>query len=237
LALHYNKPVIAMVLEQDAWDLLTVPGGAEKAKAAADNMQKSDRVKLARGRRLTSSNSGILATSSQRHARRLIEANAAQAWASDAHSPSPLMHYHMEEIIPGEPLSLRVLVGLFARLSSINLCCCRTDDAGQRGPWLRNVTSFVKKDLSYAKEHAELRGLAGRWVNADRPKRFLLPREEAMWWAKWLRNWSAGGSPEPAPDSPQREFVQASVACAKRKYATLLHSIVHARVRQSTEVD
>eukprot|EP00951_Prasinocladus_malaysianus_P006899 scaffold49346_cov16-Prasinocladus_malaysianus.AAC.2 len=42
MARQYSKPIMVLVLDQEGWDLLTVPGGAEKAKHEADRCQLQD---------------------------------------------------------------------------------------------------------------------------------------------------------------------------------------------------
>eukprot|EP00951_Prasinocladus_malaysianus_P026413 scaffold234461_cov44-Prasinocladus_malaysianus.AAC.1 len=166
MAIHHRKPLVVLVLDQEGWDLITGPGGAERVKGEADSQMTTS------------------------------------AWNDTQHG-LPLCSYHGEDIVPGKPMSLGLLAELIQQLASVNLCNCRpaVDDPADAG-MLALAAEFVQQDLTYYKQHAQLKSKAGAWeyaVQEGGPKP-LLQKEEALYWRGWLqRSVQDRMVPEPTP--------------------------------------
>lgn len=199
--------MVPLVLDQAAWDLLTVPGGAAKAKHAADMQQTVEEA----------GEGGATAASASAPQRLAMAVSASQAWGSEAHGPA-LMAYNGEHIVPGQPMSQALVTDLFARLAAINLCPCRDLEVANQG-WgavLSNAARYVAKDLPYHREHAELMGLEARWDAKGRPGRLLLPAADVPWWQQWVKRAEADRL-EPRPTPAMSAFVAASRLATSRR--------------------
>jgi hypothetical protein len=179
LAFNHGKPVVCIVLSQEAWELLTIPGGAEAAIAKAQqhllklpssssfsgSEPSIPESSLPSGLQQSSSfprSKSNCSTGSQSHAgphlqlsvlrRGLSLQSSLKAWSSQQHG-APLFLYKGQEIVPGQPLSQKVVQDLFMRLSSINLCPARELDETVKGldGMLETVGKYVQKDLDYHK--------------------------------------------------------------------------------------
>ena len=177
LAFAHRKPVLCIVLSQEAWELLTVPGGAEIAMAEADRQMQKCESSSSTGSSSSAARPNSIAlnmdcTGSKDESpaapavhsaggpkalfdRSLSDSaqSAAHAcWSSREHG-IPLLSYRGQEIIPGMPLSKDVVQDLFMRLSSINLCPARELDETVKGMdgMLETVGKYVQKDLDYHK--------------------------------------------------------------------------------------
>mmetsp|Transcript_8368 Transcript_8368/g.23994 ORF Transcript_8368/g.23994 Transcript_8368/m.23994 type:complete len:1189 (-) Transcript_8368:69-3635(-) len=187
MAILYHKPVVILALDQEAWDLLTVPGGAEAAKEQADRVAGAE-----------SSNSSGPA--------------AEKGWVEKGYGPA-LNVYEGEHIVPGEPMSLELLRKLYSQLASINICPCRVLEEINLG-WpsmLDTALSYISKDLEYSKEHAQLQNKAVAWeraVNSGGPHP-LLQEAEAIFWAQWVSR-AEQRRQEPPPTEQMKAFIHAS---------------------------
>ena len=124
LAFAHRKPVLCIVLNQEAWELLTVPGGAEIAMAEADRqMQKCESSSSAARPNSIVLNMDCTTGSKDessaapavhcdggpkalfdRSSSDSVQSAAHACWSSREHGV-PLLSYRGQEIIPGMPLS------------------------------------------------------------------------------------------------------------------------------------
>ena len=180
LAFSYHKPVVPIVLDQEAWDLLTTPDGAARAKSFADS--------------------------------------CGQAYTVDTYG-TPLVQFEDEEIVPGNPMSLELVRKLFSRLGAINLCPCHDQQIQEKGldAVLEMCSDYVRQELQYTKQHAELTLLAS--------KRAHISGKDARAWGEWVRDAKANLR-EPHPTEEQEAYVRRAKVSAGRRRAALGSAVV-----------
>eukprot|EP00873_Tetraselmis_striata_P019967 jgi/Tetstr1/440231/TSEL_028582.t1 len=197
MAISANKPVVVLILDSGAWDLLTIPGRSQEAWEGAN-------------------------------AEAQAEEWAQHVWEDEQHGAA-LCRYQGEDIVPGKPLSLKVVGSLMTHLAGINLCPCRDLELINWGPdtLSSNAAEYVMKDLAYHQQHAELGNLALRWQQRGSPSSLLLSRKEAAAWHEWLSLSKSSGA-KPEPTLQQKALVEASTsrATGRRRRARLVGAAV-----------
>eukprot|EP00873_Tetraselmis_striata_P017125 jgi/Tetstr1/437389/TSEL_026073.t1 len=217
LAINHGKPIVVLVLERQAWELLTVPGGSSQAKAEADAHHVASLS--------TYMQSKAHPSQSRRQALKASDIEAAAY--RDGEFGHPLCTYAGEEIVPGRPMSLHVMQELFGCLAAINLCDCGTHDGTLESEtdWramLGMALSYVEKDLAYHKQHAELKTKADSWqaAVAARSPLPLLQEAEAAFWRQWLRG-AETHNLNPQPTDRMKAYLAASERHSRQRRGVL----------------
>ena len=201
-----------LILDQEAWDLLTAPGGAVKAKAIADDNEPLREVQT------------LIIPSADADEAEAVEPEEQQTGAPAANGRSRCYTYSKfgpaltcfegEEIVPDEPLSLAVVRKIFARLAAINLCPCHDQQIQEKGleAVLETASTYVRQELLYTKQHAELALLTSKGAH--------LNGKDAEGWRDWLQDAKANLR-DPQPTQEQEAFVKRAGAAAGRRRASL----------------
>jgi hypothetical protein len=146
------------------------------------------------------------------------------AWDHGTWGPA-LSQFNGQDIVPGQPFIPTYLAQLFERLSSVNLCPCRSLEEQNWGMdgMLDNMQKYVTKNLAYFKQHAEIGSLADKWQQRGQPASLLLHQSEASKWLYWCTNSESMGV-QPATTELQKRYVQASgkAACNSQLRLRLL---------------
>ena len=200
-----------LILDQEAWDLLTAPGGAVKAKAIADNN------KTLREAHQTPPSAGaepeeVVEPEEQQTGTPAAKAGS-RCFTYSKFGPA-LICFEGEEIVPDEPLSLAVVRKIFARLAAINLCPCHDQQIQEKGleAVLATASTYVRQELLYTKQHAELALLTSKGTR--------LNGKDAEGWRDWLQDAKANLR-DPQPTQEQEAFVRRAGAAAGRRRASL----------------
>jgi WD40 repeat protein len=159
-AFNENKPIVPVIMDQEAWGLLTNARGAEEVLS----------------------------------------------------DPScQLMQFAGKPIIEGQCFDEDVLRALYWQLSAINFCPCRDEDIGSMGTVevVRNLRTYIAKDIPYLKEYAELDRYASSWAAKGQPHASLLHKDEAFKWKLWCKT-AVAHERIPSPNTLQLEYVRAS---------------------------
>ena len=203
IAFSFGKPVVPLILDQEAWDLLTAPGGAVKAKAIA---------------------AFCSLPSADADPEEAVEPEEQQTCAPAANGRSRCYTYSKfgpaltcfegEEIVPDEPLSLAVVRKIFSRLAAINLCPCHDQQIQEKGleAVLETAGTYVRQELLYTKQHAELALLTSKGTH--------LNGKDAEDWRDWLQD-ARANLRDPQPTQEQEAFVKRAGAAAGRRRTAL----------------
>jgi len=173
-AIHFQKPLAIAMLDQMAWDMLTMVGGAKIA------------------------------------------------WKTLPAEGASALHLHKGQPFGpmGTPFSLDQVRRIFGILASVNFCPCRDLDVSNHGEegMTQRFCDYVKKDLAYTKEHADLAARASAWRSAGKPRRMLLQGADVKLWKEWI-SVAAAASAFPAPSDDMKTYVDASsrTASVRRK--------------------
>ena len=198
-AIMYEKPICVLILDAAAWDMLTTPGGAAVAwgqPPVDDDAQASS--------------------------------SSASSQEQTPSPPRPALcteGARGRELIPGTPLTLESIEQLFFILEAINFCPCRPLEETNLG-WdglLNNSVKYVKKELEYMKQHAELGNLARKWEARGKPHGLLLRKDEAYKWTEWC-NVATTACLLPAVSELQLRFVTASMKAVERNRRLLVYT-------------
>ena len=198
-----------LILDQEAWDLLTAPGGAVKAKAIAD-----DNETLREAQTLPSADAQAEAVEPEEQQTGAPAANGRSRCYTYSKFGPALTCFEGEEIVPDEPLSLAVVRKIFARLAAINLCPCHDQQIQEKGleAVLETASTYVRQELLYTKQHAELALLTSKGTH--------LNGKDAEGWRDWLQDAKANLR-APQPTQEQEAFVKRAGAAAGRRRAAL----------------
>ena len=211
IAFSFGKPVVPLILDQEAWDLLTAPGGAVKAKAIADD---NEHLREAHQTLPSADADPEEAVEPEEQQMGAPAANGrSRCYTSSKFGPA-LICFEGEEIVPDEPLSLAVVRKIFARLAAINLCPCHDQQIQEKGleAVLETAGTYVRQELLYTKQHAELALLTSKGTH--------LNGKDAEGWRDWLQD-ARANLRDPQPTQEQEAFVKRAGAAAGRRRTAL----------------
>ena len=200
-----------LILDQEAWDLLTAPGGAVKAKAIADDNEPLQEAHQTLPSADAEPEEDVEPEEQQTGAP--ASKAGSRCYVYSKFGPA-LICFEGEEIVPDEPLSLAVVRKIFARLAAINLCPCHDQQIQEKGleAVLETASTYVRQELLYTKQHAELALLTSKGAH--------LNGKDAEGWTDWLQDAKANLR-DPQPTQEQEAFVKRAGAAAGRRRASL----------------
>ena len=200
-----------LILDQEAWDLLTAPGGAVKAKAIADD---NEHLREAHQTLPSADADPEEAVEPEEQQMGAPAANGRSRCYTYSKFGPALTCFEGEEIVPDEPLSLAVVRKIFARLAAINLCPCHDQQIQEKGleAVLETAGTYVRQELLYTKQHAELALLTSKGTH--------LNGKEAEGWRDWLQD-ARANLRDPQPTQEQEAFVKRAGAAAGRRRTAL----------------